>query len=90
MFSLTNPLARHSRAGGNPASANIPRSGQHRGFVRFAGNSLIIWIPACAGMTEFCADGPLGHKAFAVTKSDVHRQAVDGLCEALHKQIPQA
>ncbi|MDP2759960.1 MAG: type II toxin-antitoxin system PemK/MazF family toxin [Sideroxyarcus sp.] len=29
-------------------------------------------------------------KAFAKTKADVHRQAVNGLCELLHKQIPQA
>jgi mRNA interferase MazF len=29
-------------------------------------------------------------KMFAKTKSEVHRQAVSGLCEMLHKQIHQA
>ena len=29
-------------------------------------------------------------KAFAITKMDVHRQAVSGLCEMLQKHIPQA
>jgi hypothetical protein len=57
MFNPNHSLARHSRAGGNPAMANIPRSGQNRGVARFAEDFLIIWIPACAGMTQFFANG---------------------------------
>jgi hypothetical protein len=37
--------------------ANIPRSGQNRDVARFAEDFLIIWIPACAGMTQFFANG---------------------------------
>lgn len=60
-----NPLARHSRAGGNPAKTNIPRSGQNEPLaasfeerpnhdvVPLRGDYLFIWIPACAGMTVF-------------------------------------
>jgi mRNA interferase MazF len=29
-------------------------------------------------------------KTFAITKADIHRQAVNSLCETLHKQIHQA
>jgi hypothetical protein len=43
---------RHSRAGGNPAKTNSPRSGQRLNDVPLAGNYLIGWIPACAGMTD--------------------------------------
>jgi hypothetical protein len=47
------PPIRHSRAGGNPALTNIPRSGQSLVLSCCAGNDLIVWIPACAGMTQF-------------------------------------
>ncbi len=43
---------RHSRAGGNPARFNIPRSGQHHDVFRCAEDYFIVWIPACAGMTQ--------------------------------------
>jgi hypothetical protein len=43
----------HSRAGGNPAIKNTPHSGQSLKLSCFAGNDLIVWIPACAGMTQF-------------------------------------
>ncbi len=67
-----NPLARHSRAGGNPAKTNIPRSGPNeplaasfeglpnRDIAPLCGRFLIIWIPACAGMTQFFANGLFG------------------------------
>jgi hypothetical protein len=44
---------RHSREGGNPAKKNGPHSDQRLKLSCFAGNDLIVWIPACAGMTQF-------------------------------------
>jgi len=35
-----NPLARHSRAGGNPARASLPRSGQNRDVSLLRGGFL--------------------------------------------------
>ena len=43
----------HSRTGGNPASIAIPRSRQNHDVAPLRGDFLIIWIPACAGMTKF-------------------------------------
>jgi len=36
---------------------------------RFAGDFLIIWIPACAGMTQLCANGLFGMKTILITGS---------------------
>jgi len=44
---------RHSRAGGNPAMTNTPRSGQNLVVAPLGGDCLIYWIPACAGMTAY-------------------------------------
>jgi hypothetical protein len=52
-FKPNNPLARHSRAGGNPARTNIPRSGQNHNVDPLRGDYSTTWIPACAGMTAF-------------------------------------
>src|SRR5450759_1015226 len=46
-----NPLDRHSRAGDKSEMLS-----------RYAGDFLIIWIPACAGMTQFYANGLFGMK----------------------------
>ena len=46
-----NQLTRHSRAGGNPAKNKVPRSGTT--VVPLRRDISIIWIPACAGMTQF-------------------------------------
>jgi hypothetical protein len=43
---------RHSRAGGSPVKTYVPRSGQILSTC-CAGNDQIVWIPACAGMTQF-------------------------------------
>jgi hypothetical protein len=67
-FNPDNPLTRHSRAGGNPARTNIPRSGQNCDVVPLRGNFLIIWIPACAGMTQFCANDLSGFKDILIAK----------------------
>jgi len=39
---------------------------------RFAGDFLIIWIPACAGMTQFCSNGAFGlnNKPLSTTNHD--------------------
>ena len=52
MMNRDNSSDRHSRAGGNPAKINIPRSGQNPGVVPLRVKFIINWIPACAGMTE--------------------------------------
>jgi hypothetical protein len=44
-------LVRHSRAGGNPAINNFREADKTALLCRYA-NYLIIWIPACAGMTQ--------------------------------------
>ena len=48
-FWIKNAKARHSRAGGNGG-------GGVGNILRVGGGA---WIPACAGMTAFCADGCL-------------------------------
>jgi hypothetical protein len=56
-FKITpkNPLARHSRAGGNPARKISGEAAKTAMLPRYAGHDLIVWIPACAGMTHFCS-----------------------------------
>jgi hypothetical protein len=46
---LTNLATRHSRAGGNPAMLFKKSSAF---ALAPQGGYLIIWIPACAGMTQ--------------------------------------
>jgi hypothetical protein len=57
-----NPLGRHTDEGRYPAKINSPRSGQNLDIdpltegqpvlsLSKGGDFLIIWIPACAGMT---------------------------------------
>ena len=55
-----NPLARHSRASGNPARKNTRRSRQNLDIAPLRGRSLINWIPAFAGMTSFVLMDNLG------------------------------
>jgi len=67
-----NPLACHSGEGRNPAGTNtreadktsrlrqVSRDGKTMLLSRFRGEFLIDWIPACAGMTQFCANGLFG------------------------------
>jgi hypothetical protein len=44
-------ITRHSRSGGNPVKCIFRKAGKTIMQSRFAGNILIDWIPACAGMT---------------------------------------
>jgi hypothetical protein len=60
LFIQKNPLARHSRAGGNPARKYTRRSRQNLDIAPLRGRSLINWIPAFAGMTSFVLMDNLG------------------------------
>ncbi|MFZ2302628.1 MAG: hypothetical protein WAW10_12275 [Gallionella sp.] len=55
-----NPLARHSRAGGNPAKQTRREADKTIVFGSLRENYSINWIPACAGMTQFVANELFG------------------------------
>ena len=47
IFNPDNPLARHSRAGRNPAKTKVPQSGQNEDVAPLSRAFFINWIPAC-------------------------------------------
>jgi len=60
VFIPNNPLGRHTGAGRYPAIENAPQSGQNQGVVPLRGEFVVLWIPACAGMTQFFSNGLSG------------------------------
>jgi hypothetical protein len=50
-----NLLTRHSRAGGNPGDEKIPAKRNNTRVLSALRSIYLCWIPACAGMTKFCA-----------------------------------
>jgi hypothetical protein len=45
--------SRHSGADRNPARNTLREADKNEMLSRFAENYLTVWIPACAGMTQF-------------------------------------
>ena len=52
-----HPFARHSRAGGNPDGKKSPVMRGGIVVLSAARDVCPRWISACAGMTQFCANG---------------------------------
>ena len=52
-----NPSARHSRAGGNPDDKKLLAKRDNIAILSATQGICVCWIPACAGMTEFCENG---------------------------------
>ena len=69
MSNSNNSLARHSGEGRNPARKVLREADKTVMLPRFRGELLINWIPAFAGMTQFCVNELFGLKKYAPGKN---------------------